>query len=128
MWRFQGVYPDKEAVAVTRFDPVTYGGLLAKLAVTPKGKSRIVQNVILVVNPSDYFTKVMPGTTIMSPAGTYVNNVLPYPTTVIQSVRVPATEQSWDWEKNTLWELEQLNPEKLSIPTSITSWKTKEFI
>lgn len=85
-----GVYPDKEAVAVTRFDPVTYGGLLAKLAVTPKGKSRIVQNVIMVVNPSDYFTKVMPGTTIMSPAGTYVNNVLPYPTAAIQSVRVPA--------------------------------------
>ena len=25
----------------------------------------------------------------MSPAGTYVNNILPYPTTIIQSVRVP---------------------------------------
>lgn len=85
-----GVYPDKETLQVTSLDPVTYGGLLAKLAVTPKGKNRIVQNVIMVVNPSDYFTKVMPGTTIMSPAGTYVNNVLPYPTTIIQSVRVPA--------------------------------------
>jgi HK97 family phage major capsid protein len=85
-----GTYPDKDALAVTSLDPVSYGSLLAKLAVTPKGKSRIVQNVIMVVNPSDYFTKVMPGTTIMSPAGIYVNNVLPYPTAVIQSVRVPA--------------------------------------
>nr|DAV77359.1 MAG TPA: major capsid protein [Caudoviricetes sp.] len=84
-----GIYPDKETLQVTSLDPVTYGGLLAKLAVTPKGKNRIVQNVIMVVNPSDYFTKVMPGTTIMSPAGTYVNNILPYPTTIIQSVRVP---------------------------------------
>lgn len=87
-----GVYPDKEAVIVKSLDPVSYGSLLAKLAKTPKGKSRIVQNVILVVNPEDYFTKIMPGTTIMSPAGTYVNNVLPYPTTLIQSVRVPANK------------------------------------
>ena len=56
-----GIYPDKETLQVTSLDPVTYGGLLAKLAVTPKGKNRIVQNVIMVVNPSDYFTKVMPG-------------------------------------------------------------------
>lgn len=84
-----GVYPDKEAIAVTSLDPVTYGNLLAQLAKTPKGKNRIVQGLVMVVNPSDYFTKVFPGTTIMSPAGTFTNNVLPYPTTVIQSVSVP---------------------------------------
>ena len=84
-----GVYPDKEAIAVTSLDPVTYGNLLAQLAKTPKGKNRIVQGLVMVVNPADYFTKVFPGTTIMSPAGTFTNNVLPYPTTVIQSVSVP---------------------------------------
>lgn len=84
-----GVYPDKAAISVTRLDPATYGSILAKLAKTPKGNPRKVENVILVVNPSDYFTKIMPGTTIMSPAGTYTNNVLPYPTTVIQSTQVP---------------------------------------
>lgn len=84
-----GKYPDKEAVKVTSFDAVTYGGLLAKLAKTPKGKPRKVDGVILVVNPVDYFTKVMPGTTLMTPQGTYVNNVLPYPTKIIQSTRVP---------------------------------------
>lgn len=87
-----GVYPDKEAVEVTSLDPVTYGGLLATLATSPKGKSRVVQNVILVVNPVDYFKKIMPGTTIMTPSGTYTNNVLPFPTTVIQSFQVPANK------------------------------------
>lgn len=87
-----GVYPDKQAIAVTSLDAVTYGSLLAKLATTPKGKNRVVQNVILVVNPTDYFTKIMPGTTIMTPSGTFVNNVLPYPTTIIQSIRVPANK------------------------------------
>lgn len=84
-----GVYPDKEAIKVTSFDPVSYGALLAKMAKTQKGNARKVENVILVVNPSDYFTKIMPGTTLMTPQGTYVNNVLPYPTTVIQSTQVP---------------------------------------
>ncbi len=85
-----GVYPDKVAITVKSFDPIEYGALLAKLATTPTGKVRPVQNVILVVSPVDYFTKVFPGTTIMSPSGTYVNNVLPYPTMVIQSIQVPA--------------------------------------
>ncbi len=85
-----GVYPDKDAIEVTAFDPVSYGALLAKLAQTPKGRPRTVQNVILVVSPADYFVKVFPATTIMTPTGTYTNNVLPYPTTVVQSTRIPA--------------------------------------
>ncbi|MDO4285237.1 MAG: phage major capsid protein [Eubacteriales bacterium] len=84
-----GVYPEKTAEAVKTFDAPTYGALLARLAKTPKGKARTVQGVILVVNPTDYFQKVMPGTTIMTPTGTFVNNVLPYPTTIIQSAQVP---------------------------------------
>lgn len=84
-----GVYPDKEAIIVKSLDPVTYGALLARMAKTPKGNPRKVEGVILVVNPTDYFTKVMPATTVMTPQGTYVNNVLPYPTTVIQSAQMP---------------------------------------
>lgn len=84
-----GIYPDKAVVKVTSLDPVTYGSLLAQMAKTPKGNPRKVEGVILLVSPVDYFTKVMPGTTLMTPQGTYVNDVLPYPTTVIQSVQVP---------------------------------------
>lgn len=84
-----GAYPDKDAIKVTKLDAKTYGELIAKMAKTPKGKTRTVDHVIMVVNPVDYFQKVMPGTTIMTPTGTYTNNVLPYPTVLIQSTQVP---------------------------------------
>ena len=84
-----GAYPDKDTIAVKKLDAKTYGELLAKLAKTPTGKTRVIDKVILVVNPVDYFQKVMPGTTIMTPTGTYTNNVFPYPTVVIQSTQVP---------------------------------------
>jgi hypothetical protein len=43
----------------------------------------------MVVNPADYMEKVMPATTILTPQGTYVSDVLPFPTKVIQSVGMP---------------------------------------
>ncbi len=81
-------YPAKVAIPVTDFSPKTYGGLIAKLAQTEKGKTRKVTTVIMVVNPVDYFTKVMPATTLLQPNGTYANDVFPYPTTVYQSEAV----------------------------------------
>lgn len=80
-----GVYPEKEAIPVSDFYPETVGGLLAQLAVHPNGKVRQVKNVILLVNPVDYFLKVMPSTTIMNGDGTYRNDVLPYPIKIIPS-------------------------------------------
>ena len=85
-----GVYPEKATVAVTSLDPVAYGALLAGMATTPNGHRRTVDRVIMVVNPNDYLTKIMPATTVRATDGTYVNNVLPFPTTIIQSVQVPA--------------------------------------
>lgn len=83
-----GVYPEKATIAVVSLDPVTFGNLLAIIAKDAKGKTRVINNVLLIVNPVDYFKKIMPATTIRSADGTYVNNVLPYPTTVIQSTQV----------------------------------------
>lgn len=83
-------YSRKTATKVTVLDPATYGGILAKLTKTPSGRQRKVREVIMVVNPEDYLTKVMPATTIMTPQGTYVSDVLPFPTRVIQSVGVEA--------------------------------------
>lgn len=85
-----GVYPVKAPVSVTDLSPTTVGNLLALIAVDPNGKARNVRDVILVVNPVDYFQRIMPATTMMTPNGTYVNDVLPYPMSVIQS---PAVEQ-----------------------------------
>lgn len=84
-----GVYPEKEPVALTSLDPVSYGALLSGMAKTPNGHYRTIDNVIMIVNPNDYLTKIMPATTVRTADGTYTRNVFPFPTTVIQSVQVP---------------------------------------
>ena len=83
-----GVYPVKAPVSVTDLSPTTIGNLLALIAVDPNGKARNVRDVILVVNPVDYFQRIMPATTMMTPNGTYVNDVLPSPMSVIPSPAV----------------------------------------
>lgn len=87
-----GEYPQKEAIEVTSFDRVTYGSLVSRLAKTRNGKPRIVRGLIMVVNPFDYYSIVMPATTMLTPDGKYVNDVLPVPTKVIQSVAVAQGE------------------------------------
>lgn len=80
-----GVYPLKEAIKVSDLSPATLGNLISLMAVDPNGKFRRVTDLILVVSPQDYFQRIMPATTVMSPDGTFRNDVLPYPMTVIQS-------------------------------------------
>jgi HK97 family phage major capsid protein len=84
-----GVYPLKATVEVTSLDPVTYGTLISGMAVGPNSKTRVVKSVILIVNPVDYLQKVMPATTIRGADGSYVKDVFPFPTTVVQSVQIP---------------------------------------
>lgn len=78
----------KTATPITDLKPATIGAQLAKLAKDGAGKYRAIRDVILIVNPVDYMTKVFPATTVMTGNGTYVNNVLPYPMSVIQSAAV----------------------------------------
>lgn len=85
-----GVYSDKDTVAITNLSPETYGQLLATMSVGPNGKNRAITSVVLLVNPADYFTKVFPATTVRAADGTYSKDVFPFPTTVIQSVGVPS--------------------------------------
>lgn len=85
-----GVYPRKEAIAITSLDKITYGTILSMLTKTPTGRARTVSKIIAVCNPTDYFSKIMPATTLLLPDGTYRNNVLPFPTEIVQSVGVPA--------------------------------------
>ena len=83
----QGVYPEKTAIAITDLKPQTMGDLASR--VSNNGK-RVVTRLLMVVNPVDYLTKIFPATTVLAADGTYRNNVLPFPTTVVQS---PAVEQ-----------------------------------
>lgn len=85
-------YADKDKTVLTSLDPVSYGAILAKLAETENGHTRIVQSVILVVNPKDYLTKIMPATSPRATDGTYAHDVFPFPTTVIQSSRMAENE------------------------------------
>lgn len=78
-------YADKVAIPVADFGPATYGGLVAQLAVNRNGLQRPISEVLLVVNPVDYLTKIVPATTVKKPDGTYVNNIFPFPTKVVQS-------------------------------------------
>lgn len=84
-----GVYPIKDTVTVTSLDPISYGNLISGMAKDAKGNARVVKEVIMVVNPTDFLQKVMPATTVRSADGTYAKNVFPFPTKVIQSVQVP---------------------------------------
>lgn len=85
-----GEYPRKTAVPVTEFSPAAYGALLEKISKTPTGRTRAVSHVVMVVNPSDYFTKILPAATIRTPVGAYSTDVFPFPTRIVQSPHVPA--------------------------------------
>lgn len=79
-----GVYPKKQAQAVTDLSIETVGDLIADLAVNENGRNRKVKDLILVCSPSDYFSKVLPATSILAPDGTY-RTTLPFNIKVIQS-------------------------------------------
>lgn len=97
-------FPRKDAIAITDFGPETFGTILSTLAFTGErkttkngtitnnpanGDSRAIDSVVLIVNPVDYFSKVMPVTTMLVNGG-YAHDVFPFPTRVIQSSAVPA--------------------------------------
>lgn len=83
-----GVYPRKTAVKLSKLSPAVLGGILAEIAKNIDGTARPVVNPIFVVNPFDYFQKVMPATTVLGMDGTYRNDVLPYPMQIIQSAAI----------------------------------------
>lgn len=83
-----GVYPDKTAKKVTDFDATTLGGIVADIT---QGGKRQINKLALIVNSGDYFSKIIPATTLMTPNGVYVNNVLPIPNIqIIPSTQVDA--------------------------------------
>lgn len=81
-------YPDKSKTDVTDFSSESYGKLVAALAKTEKGKMRTVGRIALIVNPVDYYTKIVPATTFLGTDGQYRYNVLPVPTQIIQSAEL----------------------------------------
>ncbi|HCW79775.1 MAG TPA: phage major capsid protein [Ruminococcaceae bacterium] len=85
-----GIYPDKTPMPITALDVKTLGAIAAKLAKGPNGRMRTVPSILMVVNPVDYFQLVLPAMTYLTNAGSYVSNVLPYPSRVVQDLNVPS--------------------------------------
>ena len=81
-------YAAKATVPVSNFSPENYGGLISQLAIGPNGLNRVITEVLLVVNPVDYLTKIFPATTYKTPQGGYVKDIFPFPTKVVQSAYV----------------------------------------
>lgn len=83
-----GVYPLKTPIEVNALDVQTVGNLLSLLVQGENGQTRTLRDVLFLVNPVDYFKRVMPAITVKAPDGTY-RQALPYPMEVIQSHAVP---------------------------------------
>lgn len=90
-----GVYPEKTAVPLTDLSPATLGAeVMAKLAITAKDESgnptmtRVVESVLMVVNPVDYWTTLFGALSYRVQTGQYVFN-LPVETDIVPSNAVP---------------------------------------
>lgn len=83
-----GKYPEKAAIKVTAFDTVQMGNITALMARNDNGKTRTVTGLILLVNPVDYFKRVLPATRMLTPDGAYAVS-LPVNAEIIQSAAVP---------------------------------------
>lgn len=81
-------YPEKAAVKIKSFKPAEYGNIVAKLAVTEKGRMRAFDAVTLICNQVDYLKKIMPATTVLNGVGAYARDLFPFPTEVIRSNEV----------------------------------------
>lgn len=84
-----GVYPRKAPIPITKLDPATFGTIANTLSVGRSGKRRAVPKILMVVNPTDYYTKVFPATTPRAIDGSYTYDVFPYPVLKVVSPAVP---------------------------------------
>lgn len=82
-----GEYPEKEPIKITAMNLVQLGNITAIMARNSKGQARVVSNLIMLVNPVDYWKRVLPATRAMTPDGTYVST-MPIPAEIIQSAAV----------------------------------------
>lgn len=80
----EGVYPQKTPKEITNLNLVTLGGLMADL--TNDGK-RKVASALFIVNPYDYYSKILPSIYYRTSDGRWVNN-LPFPIDFVQSCEV----------------------------------------
>lgn len=79
-----GEYPQKPIIKVENFSADTLGNLLSLLAIDGSGKPRVLRELVMLVNPGDYYSKVFGATHIMGLDGVY-RNALPFAVEIIQT-------------------------------------------
>lgn len=82
-----GEYPAKEPIKMTALNMIQLGNVTSIMARNSKGQARTVSDLIMLVNPVDYWKRILPATRAMSPDGVYVSTV-PIPVEIIQSAAV----------------------------------------
>lgn len=76
----------KQAVTVAKLDAATLGSIASTLS---NGGKRAVNEILMVVNPTDYFTKVLPAIAYKNALGEYVVRT-PLPVKIVKSAAVAA--------------------------------------
>ena len=94
-----GEYPQMDAVTIADLNVDTICALFAALTEDETGRSRTVKGVILVVNPMDYYLRVLPKIAYRNAAGEYVYT-LPMPLEIIQDANVTVGEAVFGIGKN----------------------------
>lgn len=56
-----GEYPEKEPIKITAMNMIQLGNITSIMARNSKGQARVVSNLIMLVNPVDYWKRVLPG-------------------------------------------------------------------
>lgn len=82
-----GEYPEKEPIKITAMNLIQLGNITSIMARNSKGQARTVSNLIMLVNPVDYWKRMLPATRAMTPDGTYAST-MPIPVEIIQSAAV----------------------------------------
>ncbi len=82
-----GEYPEKETIKITAMNMIQLGNVTSIMARNSKGQARTVNNLIMLVNPVDYWKRFLPATRAMTPDGVYVST-LPIAMETIQSAAV----------------------------------------
>lgn len=82
-----GEYPKKETIKITAMNMIQLGNVTSIMARDSKGQARTVNNLIMLVNPVDYWKRFLPATRAMTPDGVYVST-LPIAMETIQSAAV----------------------------------------
>lgn len=88
----KNIHAEKEAEPLLELTPTTFGKMMAKVGEVIVGESTLQRSVspdqvLMAVNPNDYWLIVYPRITVLNDAGVYVQT-MPLPFKIIQSVSV----------------------------------------